>query len=869
MLVSHNIERMYGRVTNVVNNGDFSVVYDIDKETEQMSLSKCVLEPRDTPVQTITVVTAEDFQCVSQGTSSDRINEVHFDACLQSEQELVDGRVYTLTFNDYEIFEATYMKIPAGDLVHNKPLLYFEGKFAINDVLPNVSYFPAYDKDYHTDKTFIKWNVSATKEKTYANGKGRTKRLTQKAVDYKEEDGLEEGESDVENDDADDQSDDDFLEDDNVKSLLNKSKKKGMMEKKRKIIAVEKKDEVGKKKGKRNKANKEDQIEKGNETEKETAKGEKKKAKVRKIRQVAKITIGKEAADKKKNKNKDNKIEEENILDYEEEVEEEEVELPSDKKKEKLVEEKKIWKEGRRRVDPRGEINLQSARLLDPTSNLWDEDSFLDYYFTFIPVDYVKEVMLPATNHFAQDNGHTKPFSFQEFINAQGILYMMESVRLSDRRSYWRIVPDGYFPGLNFGKAMSCNRFEEFLNVWQLSAAEDMDQQVLDFLDAVNDHLKKAMRAGEVLCLDESMIKSFHRGLMGKMKIIRKPRPIGNELKTVSDAETHIVLHMELHEAKEDMADKEYVKELGATAACSLRITEYWRGTGRIVVGDSWFGSVKTCTELWKTNGLYSIMIVKTAHKLFPREMLRSQKLDRGQWTSTLANIDGLEVTATRFIDLQEKLFISSTSTDLDGPPRKTKYSGDISRPQIAYDYLSKAASIDIHNHYRTGSVGLEDVWQTKSAHMRQAAGIFGFLFTNSYLAYIKFQRFMLHSEFKIKLANALMDYVEKPDRPRRESIEAPLDVAPAKTHVLKLLEKPVIDKFGNVQEYNRYQRECFYCQHNPLGKPQVRKTSYFCEGCVGPRGQVYPLCNPNTGRHCFRQHIENGLPSKRRYSKK
>ena len=79
-------------------------------------------------------------------------------------------------------------------------------------------------------------------------------------------------------------------------------------------------------------------------------------------------------------------------------------------------------------------------------------------------------------------------------------------------------------------------------------------------------------------------------------------------------------------------------------------------GTGRIVVGDSWFGSLKTCLELWKTNGLYCIMLVKTAHKNFPRKLLREKNLACGEWTSALAEIDGLKVTATCFIDLQEKL---------------------------------------------------------------------------------------------------------------------------------------------------------------------------------------------------------------------
>ena len=51
------------------------------------------------------------------------------------------------------------------------------------------------------------------------------------------------------------------------------------------------------------------------------------------------------------------------------------------------------------------------------------------------------------------------------------------------------------------------------------------------------------------------------------MKNIGKPGPTGNELKTVSDAKSNIVLLMELHESKDDMANKEYIKENGATSA--------------------------------------------------------------------------------------------------------------------------------------------------------------------------------------------------------------------------------------------------------------------------------------------------------------
>ena len=37
------------------------------------------------------------------------------------------------------------------------------------------------------------------------------------------------------------------------------------------------------------------------------------------------------------------------------------------------------------------------------------------------------------------------------------------------------------------------------------------------------------------------------------------------------------------------MKDKEYTDVYGATTATTLRLTEKWKASGRIVVGDSWF----------------------------------------------------------------------------------------------------------------------------------------------------------------------------------------------------------------------------------------------------------------------------------------
>ena len=64
---------------------------------------------------------------------------------------------------------------------------------------------------------------------------------------------------------------------------------------------------------------------------------------------------------------------------------------------------------------------------------------------------------------------------------------------------YRRTKPEGLFLALDFRKIMDLHHFEDFLNVSQLSNSDEMDQQVLNFIEAVNTNLKRAMRAGDVL----------------------------------------------------------------------------------------------------------------------------------------------------------------------------------------------------------------------------------------------------------------------------------------------------------------------------------------------------------------------------------
>lgn len=55
-----------------------------------------------------------------------------------------------------------------------------------------------------------------------------------------------------------------------------------------------------------------------------------------------------------------------------------------------------------------------------------------------------------------------------------------------------------------------------------------------------------------------------------------------------------VCVFMELAKRNVDIQFKKWHDEFGATTACTLRCTQTWHNTGRIVIADSWFGSVRT-----------------------------------------------------------------------------------------------------------------------------------------------------------------------------------------------------------------------------------------------------------------------------------
>ena len=183
---------------------------------------------------------------------------------------------------------------------------------------------------------------------------------------------------------------------------------------------------------------------------------------------------------------------------------------------------------------------------------------------------------------------------------------------------------------------MSCTRFEE---ISRFLFDQNHNQHILKFLEAVSSQFQSCLTPSLYVSLDECMIKLFQCYLKSKIKIILKPRPIGNEIKNLSDATTNIVFNMKSYKEKDIMAHEEHVKPFRATTATLIQLTQPYHSTEKIMIADSQFGSVKRVVGLLN-KGLYSIMLVKTKHKNFPRGLLGQNTLKRGQWVAYTATVD-------------------------------------------------------------------------------------------------------------------------------------------------------------------------------------------------------------------------------------
>ena len=111
---------------------------------------------------------------------------------------------------------------------------------------------------------------------------------------------------------------------------------------------------------------------------------------------------------------------------------------------------------------------------------------------------------------------------------------------------------------------------------------------------------------------------------------MQKLENLGTEFKCAAFPITGVMLHLEIQRGKEEMKKLPYHKELGATAACTVRLAQGittctssdTSSTPRgIILADLWFGSVRASLALLEA-GFESILQIKQNHGLFPKKQI-------------------------------------------------------------------------------------------------------------------------------------------------------------------------------------------------------------------------------------------------------
>ena len=381
------------------------------------------------------------------------------------------------------------------------------------------------------------------------------------------------------------------------------------------------------------------------------------------------------------------------------------------------------------------------------------------------------------------------------------------------------------------------------------------------------------------------MVKWMGRYMPPRMFLRRKPDPLGRELKTVCDGLTGVCFRMEPVENAALMRGKEFYTDYGATTATTLRLMQPFFGSGRVCLGDSWFGSVKSCCALLE-RGVYSVLNVKTAHKGFPKTtLLRLLANDHDQPGLTVC-IPGearirrtrtmIKATAHRGPAGVPLCLVSSCCTTQPAGTMKymVKHPTDTTHllaKEIPVDettqlYRSRYSIVDQHNRLRTGSVAFHDVWKTHDFRIRELSELIGLAEVNTFLLMRAKGTGQVRQKYCRKvLAKELLDNpwilaqleTERQQALRlRPLIAAMGDLGEGTAHRLVALEEVIRTGGEDTQGRKVTQRRCIMC-----GK----KASAACQACHKPsEGVVAYLCGPYTGRDCAAQHMA-GVPSRRR----
>ena len=414
------------------------------------------------------------------------------------------------------------------------------------------------------------------------------------------------------------------------------------------------------------------------------------------------------------------------------------------------------------------------------------------FFYRLFPIAFIATIIEHTNNEIQRKGIRCRPIEQHELVTYLGIRVAigLERPRGSIQEIFSSFEAEGtIFRASNYAErfGMSHKRFCEISSNFRLASylppSENRDpwHEIRAFIDAFNNNMAANYTPGLYLLVDEIMsawkgLSAFFDalGLPHQTKIIRKPEGVGAELKAVACGQSRVILRVELMEGKIAQRAKPF-SVYGEGTAVLLRLCQPWSGTGRCVVSDSAFASVKQTILTKAILGLYSAGMVKTAHSHYPKDYFRvwfatedaahkanPQAVPRGRWRTLISSFRNpvnlndqtlYPIYAIGWADKKLKTIVSNFGTDLqsltDSVRRRTKkivdpgsgefitinYTKNVIRPVMIEQFFSAFPAIDVNDHLRQGILELERQWLTQSWWVRIFTTMLGVSIVGSFLA--------------------------------------------------------------------------------------------------------------------------------------
>ena len=334
-------------------------------------------------------------------------------------------------------------------------------------------------------------------------------------------------------------------------------------------------------------------------------------------------------------------------------------------------------------------------------------------------------------------------------------------------------VTDGILKRVDASEYMSYSRFKYIKQFWMSQfelQLNDEDKEVQKWwrvghlVQGFNNNRRRTVAASRVKTMDESM--SAYRpqtrktgNLPNISYILRKPEPLGTELKTVASIGSNgPIIYAEIQEGKIGMTNKPFFYSHGATCSCVLRLGQGTKDSGQhpdplvrnLFYGDSWFASFKTAVAVAEELNSVFLGPVKTSHRQFPKNYLETtmREWPPGSHLVLETMLRGKKYYSIGYkYNVKKVLCLIATEGaghSMPGTPYEAKWldpngrmaSRMIPRPHLLSEYFKHSNQIDKHNHARQSQLAIEKNVVTQDGYFRLFCTYLGITVTDAWKLY-------------------------------------------------------------------------------------------------------------------------------------